>query len=304
MDIHTIDLDFQGMRHAIASYLVVGPGGPVLVETGPASTLETLKRRLADLGYEPGDIEHVLVTHIHLDHSGAAGWWAQQGSHVYVHHVGAPHIVDPSRLLRSASRLYGDNMDTLWGQTVPAPADRVTSLEDGDKVEACGLTFRAIDTPGHAGHHHVFRLEDIAFTGDAAGVRILGSQLVDIPAVPPEFDREAWYASLSRLQAERFSAIYPTHFGRVDDVAAHLDQVRSVIGESSGFILGAMRMGADREALVEHYAAWNLERARDAGATADNIGQAGTANPMAMSVDGISRYWRKRDERAERAAEP
>ncbi|MFN2114128.1 MAG: MBL fold metallo-hydrolase [Anaerolineae bacterium] len=299
MDIHTIDLEFQGIPHAIAAYLVVGPGGPVLIETGPASTLDILRARLAELGYEVADIEHVIVTHIHLDHSGAAGWWAQQGAQVYVHHVGAPHIADPSRLLRSAGRLYGDDMDRLWGQTVAAPADRVTELRDGDLVEACGLTFRAIDTPGHASHHHVIRLEDVGFTGDAGGVRILGSELIDIPAVPPEFDREAWYASLSRLQEERFAAIFPTHFGRVDDVNDHLERVRALIGESSGFVLGAMMSGAERDELVEHYTTWNLARAHESGASSENIGQAGTANPLAMSVDGISRYWRKKQERAE-----
>lgn len=294
MQIHTIDLNFQGRKHAIAMYLVVGPDGPVLVETGPGSTIAAGIAGLAEHGYAPSDIRHVIVTHIHLDHAGAAGWWAQQGAHVYVHHVGAPHVVDPSRLLRSARRIYEDKMDLLWGETLPAPADRVTALHDGDVVKAAGLEFLAIDTPGHATHHHVFRLEDVAFTGDAGGVRINSSALIDLPAVPPEFDREAWYDSLTRLQREQFRAIYPTHFGRVDDVSDHLDRVRELIGESTGFVHALMRTGADREQMVEHYTAWNLARAAEAGASDDNIGQAGLANPLAMSVDGISRYWRKR----------
>jgi glyoxylase-like metal-dependent hydrolase (beta-lactamase superfamily II) len=298
MDIHTIDLDFQGMEHAIASYLVTGPEGPVLIETGPASTIGTLVERLGELGYEPRDVRHVFVTHIHLDHAGAAGWWAQQGANVYVHEVGAPHLIDPSRLLSSAARIYGDQMDMLWGETLPAPKDRVTALSGGEVVRAAGLEITAIDTPGHASHHLVYRLNDVAFTGDAAGVRILRSPLVDIPAVPPEFNREVWFETLTRLRAEGFEALYLTHFGSLEDVTGHLDAVRELIAEASGFVQALMRAGLDRDAIVELYTEWNLERAAAAGVSEENIGQSSLANPMAMSVDGISRYWRKKWQRA------
>ncbi len=169
------------------------------VETGPGSTLKNLLARLADYGYGPTDIDHVLVTHIHLDHAGAAGWWAQQGAQVYVHHVGAKHLIYPTKLLASAQRIYGDQLDSLWGETLPAPETQVTALYDGDQVEVGGLSITALDTPGHASHHHVYQLEDIAFTGDAAGIQIPGPYFVDLPAPPPEFNLELWQHTIERL---------------------------------------------------------------------------------------------------------
>lgn len=294
MDIHTLDLAFQGVPHAIASYLLVGRDGPVLVETGPGSTHDALVGALAAHGFAPDDVRHVLVTHIHLDHAGAAGWWAANGARVYVHHVGAPHLIDPGKLLASARRIYGDRMDTLWGDIVAAPAENVVALEDGAVVDAGGLGLVALDTPGHARHHMVFRLGDVAFTGDAAGVRIPGQALVDLPAPPPEFDREAWDQTIDRIGAERFRAIYPTHFGRVDDVASHLRDLRSLLAEATGFVRGLLAAGADRETMIHAYRRWGEDRMAAAGVADGDPSLYELANPFAMSVDGIARYWRKR----------
>ena len=197
--IHTLDLLFQNVPQAIAAYLVIGPEGPLLVETGPGSTLQNLKAQLGRHGLAPQDIGQVLVTHIHLDHAGAAGWWGQQGAQIYVHHVGAPHLIDPSRLLASAARIYGDQMDTLWGPMLPTPAEKVTAVYDGDIIQAGGLEFLALDTPGHARHHHVYRLGNLAFTGDAAGIQLPDSRLIDLPAPPPEFELEVWQQTIDRL---------------------------------------------------------------------------------------------------------
>jgi glyoxylase-like metal-dependent hydrolase (beta-lactamase superfamily II) len=157
MKIHTLDLHFQNLDHAIAAYLVEGPDGYLLIETGPMSTLPALQARLAEHGLSAADVPDVLVTHIHLDHSGAAGWWGQQGARIYVHPMGTPHIIDPSRLWQSASRIYGEEMEALWGSVLPAPAEQVITVRDGEQIEAAGLTLSAIDTPGHAGHHHTYR---------------------------------------------------------------------------------------------------------------------------------------------------
>ena len=127
MRIETIDLGFRGTPRVIAAFLILGPQAPVLIETGPGSTLPTLLEGLERLGVSPVDVRDVLVTHIHLDHAGAAGWWARQGARVHVHPVGAPHLVDPARLLASSKRIYGEAMDSLWGEVLPAPADRVTA---------------------------------------------------------------------------------------------------------------------------------------------------------------------------------
>ncbi len=295
MNIHTLDLNFLGVPHAIAAYLVVGPGGPVLVETGPGSTLEILQSRLAEHGYAPADVRHVLVTHVHLDHAGAAGWWARHhGAHVYVHHVGAPHLIDPSKLLGSARRIYGDQMDALWGEVLPVPADRLTALHDGDTIGVAGLTFVALDTPGHAWHHHAFRLGDVAFTGDAAGVRLAGSSLIFLPSPPPEFDLEAWQRTLARLPGENFSAIYPTHFGEVENVRDHLQAFGALLREAAEFVRDRLQAGVERDALVEQYTAWNRQRARALGVADEVFQQYVTANPLFMSVDGMMRYWRKR----------
>ncbi|MGW8318964.1 MAG: MBL fold metallo-hydrolase [Candidatus Promineifilaceae bacterium] len=294
MQIHTLDLDFQHLGKVIASYLIVGPAGPVLVETGPGSTLAKLKVRLAEHGYQPADIRHVLVTHIHLDHAGAAGWWAQQGAQIYVHHVGAPHLIDPSKLLSSASRIYGDQLDSLWGETLPAPADKVTALYDGDTIQVEGLTFVAMDTPGHAYHHHAFQLDDVTFAGDSAGVRIPGTSFVDLPAPPPEFDLEAWMRSIDRLLAQDFTAIYPTHYGRVDKWRLQLQTLVGLINEAAEFVRCRMADGLEREAILDHYLAWHQRRLENAGVSADLAARYEAANPAFMSVDGLMRYWRKR----------
>ncbi len=294
MDVHTLDLRFLGLPHVIASYLVVGPGGPVLVESGPGSTVENLRVGLAAYGYEPADIRHVLVTHIHLDHAGAAGWWARQGAHIYVHYLGAPHLVDPSKLLSSAARIYGPQMEYLWGDVLPVPGECLTALYDGDQVHACGLTFTALDTPGHARHHHAFRVEDIAFAGDVAGIHLPGSRLVSVPTPPPEFDLEAWHRSLKRLSAEKLAAVYPTHFGVVNEVPGYLDELDKLLDEAAGFVRAGMDAGAGREDLVASYTAWDRARA-DTWRVSDEEFQAYAAtNPHFMSVDGLVRYWRKR----------
>jgi len=294
MQIYPLDLNFQDTPQGIAAYLVVGPGGPVLVETGPASTLGTLKARLAEHGCSPADIRDVLVTHIHLDHAGAAGWWARQGANVYVHHVGAPHLVDPSRLLTSAKRIYGDAMDRLWGETLPVPAERIRALQDGDRIRAGGLTFIALDTPGHATHHLVYRLEDVAFTGDAAAVRFPGSPFISLPAPPPEFNREAWHSTLARLRGEGFSTIYPTHFGPLNEVREHLEALAALIDRSAEFVRTRIEDGLERDALAEEYLGWVRERAYAQSRSEEEFQRNEIVNPTSMSVDGIMRYWRKR----------
>jgi glyoxylase-like metal-dependent hydrolase (beta-lactamase superfamily II) len=295
MQIHILDLHFQQLSHAIAAYLLAGPAGYVLIETGPDSTRRMLIQQLAAHGVSPADIRHVLVTHIHLDHAGCAGWWAQQGATIYVHPVGAPHLIDPSRLLASAGRIYGDQMDTLWGQVLPAPEANVVPVTDGQQIEVAGLTLTAIESPGHAGHHHVYRLGDIAFAGDAAGVRLPDSDWISVPAVPPEFKPELWLQTIDRLERESFQAIYPTHFGRVDDVPTHLARLRSAIIAVTNHVREGMEAGQERDTILRHYRQWQRDLAIGRGATAEIFNQYEAANPLYMSVDGIIRYWRKKE---------
>lgn len=322
MNIHILDTHFQGMPQVTAVYLIDGPEGPVLVETGPGSTLPAILDGLAAHGLTPADIRAILLTHIHFDHAGAAGWWAQQGAQLYVHHLGGPHLIDPRRLIESATRIYQDRMGPLWGEILPAPAERVTVLYDGDVVHAGGLAFTALDTPGHANHHHTYRLEtpdgSIAFTGDAGGVCLPMVNVVDLPAPPPEFHLEKWLATLDRLEAENFHAIYPTHFGPLPDVHGHLRALRTLMIDSVAFVAERARdltgrraegemsqvTTADlsgleitppvRSALLEDYIAWNHERAAVLNLSPVAIDSYELANPLFMSVDGILRYLRKK----------
>ena len=321
MNLHILDTHFQGMSQVTAVYLLVGPAGPVLIETGPGSTLPAIISGLARHGLRPADIKHVLLTHIHLDHAGAAGWWARQGAQIYVHHVGAPHLIDPGKLLASASRIYGDRMDTLWGEFLSAPAEKVTALHDGDTVRAGGLTFTALDTPGHAYHHHTYLLSDddgrrIAFTGDAAGVRLPQFDVVDLPAPPPEFHLETWLHTLERLEAAAADVVYPTHFGPIGDISGHLGELRALMVDAVAFVAawvdaltgGAGDVAGDltvvgdltgsgkpvRSVLLEEYIGWNRARAAALGLSPTAAESYELANPLFMSVDGILRYLRKR----------
>jgi len=293
VEIHPLDLNFLGSPEAIAAFLILGPDSPVLVETGPGSTLPALKRELQRFGVSPADVRDVLVTHIHLDHAGAAGWWARQGARLHVHHLGAPHLIDPSKLLASAGRIYGDLMNTLWGEFLSVPVERVHSLNDGDVVAAGGLRFVAHDTPGHARHHLVYQLDDVAFVGDLAGIRLSGRRYLRMPTPPPEFDLGAWLTSLGRMRALNLRRLYLTHFGRVDDVAAHWAKVEGLLRVVTEEVGEALARGLGRDAIITQVAM--LEETRQQAEGVDDATRAQYANtgPLEMSVDGLLRYWSK-----------
>lgn len=294
MKIHVIDQEFLGRSQVIASFLVEGPKGNILIETGPASTQATLEQKLTDAGFPPESIEHVLVTHIHLDHSGGAGYWAQRGSTIYVHEKGAKHIIDPERLLSSATRIYQDKMEYLWGKTIAAPKNRVVALQEGTLALA-GVEIQILDTPGHAGHHFAYRIGSNIFTGDVAGVRLPGLDYVSVPAPPPEFQLEIWQQSLIKLRAARASSLYLTHFGEVTDVKAHLDQLERRLSECVEFVKGHLE---DPE-LSRLYQEWDRAQATAAGLSEADYDAYEKGNPSFMSAQGISRYWRKRIEAAQ-----
>jgi glyoxylase-like metal-dependent hydrolase (beta-lactamase superfamily II) len=296
-EIHILDLNFQDTPEATAVYLIIAPEGPILIETGSGSTLLHLLDQIRQHGVQPEEIKHLLVTHIHLDHAGAAGWWAQQGTQIYVHSFGARHLIRPEKLMASAKRIYGDMMETLWGEMLPAPAEKVSEVFDNDTLNIAGLTIKALETPGHARHHHVFEIGDVAFTGDAAAIRLPGLGMADLPAPPPEFDLEAWEATLDRLLARNYRHIYPTHFGLVEDVAAHLQEVKGLVRKAAVFVKAQMDAGQTRDEIIVAYQDWFKERAKAAGLTEAAIAQYSAANPLYMSVDGIMRYWKKRAQR-------
>ena len=252
----TIDLLHAGSPQNTACYAIKGADGVVIVDPGPHRTIDTAVSGLKTADIEIADVKHVLVTHVHLDHGGASWWWAQQGAQIHVHQRGAAHLINPEKLLRSAGRIFGDQMHELWGDVRPIDSVRVSEVRDGDVLNVCGLEFRAIETPGHARHHHAYAIDDVCFTGDAAGLYVPPTEYVCVPSPPPEFDLHAWYASIDRLDAEQFGLIYPTHFGAVQDPAAHFLRLRAALNEHAKYVRRAMEGGRDRDELVEDYRRW------------------------------------------------
>jgi len=295
--VHTFDLNFLGIPNAIASYLIPHAHGAVLVECGPGSTLKALTSSLGVQGLTPRDITDVLISHIHLDHAGAAGWFARQGARIHVHHVGAPHMINPDKLLRSASRIYGDIMDQLWGEFLPVPEEQISILHDNDEIEIEGLVFRALDTPGHAYHHMAYLFDDICFTGDVGGVRMRrcapGPAHLRIPTPPPEFHIEKWHESINRLAAEKFSFIAPTHFGIFNDPGEHLAAVKTGLDEIEAWMENIMPGNPTTDALEQGIATWEKERALADGVDIAALESYEKASPAWMSAEGIRRYWSK-----------
>lgn len=289
----TLDLNFQGRKQAIASYAIPHSSGLVLVESGPGSTLPALQAALAKEGYSPADVTHVLLTHIHLDHAGAAGWLARQGADVYVHPVGAPHMANPEKLLASATRIYGDKMDSLWGEFLSVPEDRLKIAEDAQKIIIGNLHFLPINTPGHAEHHYAYLFEDVCFSGDIGAVRIPGYPYMRFPMPPPELHLEKWRESAKRLRQEKFDRIAPTHFGIFDDAEWHLNELEKNLDAVSRWLDEIMPADPPIEELREKYRAWMKEQATEAGLSEQAIETYLLANPLDMSAAGLQRYWKK-----------
>jgi glyoxylase-like metal-dependent hydrolase (beta-lactamase superfamily II) len=291
--IHTLDLDFQGQPHSIGSYMLEHGSGVVLVESGPGSSVEALKASLKAHGYGIRQVTHVLLTHIHLDHAGAAGYLASQGAQVFVHPVGAPHLLNPEKLLASATRIYGDLMDTLWGEFLPVPPEKLTLVTDNQEIVVGNLHFTGLHTPGHAEHHCVYLFEDLAFTGDVGGVRIPGYPYLRVPMPPPEFHLEKWRETIARLQKIGFKRIAPTHFGIFEDVEWHLNFMLKMLDEVETWLERVMPQNLPVDELKANFVAWMEAQARAQGLTADTIEAYRLANPLSMSVDGVVRYWKK-----------
>lgn len=280
----------------IASYLVADGDGLALVEAGPASTLDTLLAGIRAAGHDPAALTHVLLTHIHLDHAAGAGRLAEiaPDARIVVHSRGAPHLADPSKLLASARRLYGERMDALWGTMVPIAPDRLHVAEDEEPIRVGGRRLVALETPGHAEHHFAFHDPDagLVFTGDVAGIRLDGARHVRPPTPPPEIDTARWLESIRRIRALEPRMLLPTHFGGIEDVAWHLDDLAARLtawtawarahagGDPAVLTAGLARMG-DAELLASSGDAALVRR------YAESI-------PYDMMVAGLLRQERKR----------
>ena len=289
----TLDLNFYGRPHAIAAYLIRHAEGAVLVESGPGSTLSALEAGLSKEGLSPRDVTHVLLTHIHLDHAGAAGWLAGQGTEIYVHPVGASHILNPEKLLASAARIYGDRMESLWGEFLPVPENQLKVPNDAEEIVIGDLRFVPINTPGHAEHHYSYLFEDFLFCGDVGGVRIPGYPYLRVPMPPPELHIERWHESIARLRKEKFTHIAPTHFGIFDDSQWQLDEVEKGLDSASRWLEETMPSNPPIEELRQSFTEWMLAEGEKIRLDEEVVRAYELANPLGMSADGLLRYWKK-----------
>jgi glyoxylase-like metal-dependent hydrolase (beta-lactamase superfamily II) len=289
----TLDLNFQNKSQAIASYLIRDGDAVVLVESGPGSCLAALEAGLRSNGLSLADVTHVLLTHIHLDHAGASGSLARHGAQILVHPVGAPHMLHPERLLESAGRIYGERMDSLWGEFLPVPEEKLTIVNDEEEICIGNLRFVALSTPGHAQHHHAYLYEGICFSGDVGGVRIPGYPYLRVPMPPPELHIERWRATLNRLRAQKFTHIAPTHFGLFDDPDWHLREVEKGLDSAERWLEQTMPSDPSVEEMRASFTAWMEEEGRQQGLDAGVVRAYELANPLGMSADGLQRYWKK-----------
>lgn len=288
-------------RAGITAAFVVRGRATALIETGPRSSLEAVLAGLEEAGVE--SLDHMIVTHIHLDHAGAAGALARRfpDALVWVHARGAPHLADPSRLWSSAARIYGGAMETMWGGVDPIDGSRIKVLEDGARVDLGGRSLRALETPGHASHHHALLDEDsgVLFAGDALGVRLPDVGVVRAATPPPEFDLTAALASVERIAAARPAAVWLTHYGSsgagiapldpADMCAAAADALRSW-AEWATRARWVTRDLDEAAGLVERSARSDLEASLDAG----KIERLEATTSYRMNAWGLMRYLDKR----------
>ncbi|MGI9242323.1 MAG: MBL fold metallo-hydrolase [Verrucomicrobiales bacterium] len=293
MQIHTIDLEFQGTGGLIASFLIESGDGLILIEPGPGSTCETLVRKIGELGHTQSDVRSVFITHAHLDHAGCGGWWAQAGADLYVHPKASRHLIDPSKLVESARGVFGDAFDSLWGEMLPAPEAKVHTLEDGETVTIGELEIEAINTPGHAFHHHAFAIGDTAFVGDAAGVCLAGTDYISVTSPPPAFHLESCLSSIDRLAGRNFSTIHLTHFGIIEGVADHLARYRAEVAGAAEVVRGLIADGNDSEAIRVAYQAFQMEQAYRAGLPRERWDDYQAINSTDMCADGLRTYWER-----------
>ncbi len=291
--IHILDTRHLGRAGIIASTALETDEGLVLFDTGPESTFENLATELRTIHFSAEDVRHVFLSHIHFDHAGAAWRFAELGATIYVHPRGAPHLIDPAKLIASATRLYGDDMERLWGRLAPVPEERVRILQDNDIVRVAPFEVRAIATPGHAGHHHVYHWDDNVFGGDVAGVRLGGGPPTP-PFVPPELDIESWLESIAKIRALNPAKLFLPHFGLVKGpVPVHLDALDERVRRWSLWFRDRIRAGHDEPQMTPAFAAYIAEELRAAGATEDETLDYECADPSFMAVSAAVRYWRK-----------
>ena len=296
--IHYADLDFQGRKRVITTAVIDSPGGVTIVDPGPTSCLETFRAVLKDHGFTVSDIATILLTHIHLDHAGASGTLVKEnpGIAVYVHERGARHMVDPSKLIASATRLYGEEMDRLWGEFLPVPESNVRRLAGGERIPVADRELDVAYLPGHASHHvgYFDRSSGVAFVGDTAGVRT-GNELFALPPTPPpDIDVEVWKKSIETIRDWRPSTLFVTHFGPHEEADAHLDVLLDHLDAIA--LMGRRSLEVEAASDEDRMRAFvdELRRYLQRYLPPSEAALYGHAAPLSQCWLGLARYWRKR----------
>lgn len=293
-----ISLPFQDEEEILGSYLLAGNGELALIDPGPTSTLEALYTGIREAGFDPQDLTHVLATHVHLDHSGAVGTLARDipRAHVYAHSQGIPHLLDTSKLVASAQRIYGERMIPFWGEIEAVPEQQLKALKGGDILNVAGRRLEVHYAPGHAIHHII--LFDVhsgeLFAGDVAGVRLQDSNYVRPPTPPPDLDLEDWSQSLDLLKRLRPDVLYISHYGPVTEVTTHIGHLRERLYGWGDFVLQAMNAGKSEDeiiAMLIKQANPELERV---SRTFRQVVRYDIATNYPMTVQGYMRYWKKK----------
>jgi glyoxylase-like metal-dependent hydrolase (beta-lactamase superfamily II) len=291
-----IDLHFQDRANAIATAVITSAGQVALVDPGPTSCLETLELGLNGYGIRIADVTDVVLTHIHLDHAGVTGTLVRRNPNVRVwtHERGTPHLVDPGKLLASATRLYGAEMDRLWGEVAPVPAGNVTSLAGGERIQAGGRTFHVAYTPGHASHHVSFfdAESGIAFVGDTAGMSVNGGYVLP-PTPPPDIDIELWEDSVARIEAWAPATLFLTHYGPALHVRPHLQALLENLRRAAAVVKTSLQQPGTDETRTQMFIEY-LRRELRAHMTDAEFEAYRVTAPAELLWLGLARYWRKR----------
>ncbi len=294
--VHLIDALHLGTPNVICVALVqCGPNELLLVDSGPESVFDAVVAGVIKLGFRPDDVRHLLASHVHLDHTGAAWRWAKEfGTKVYAHPKGAPHLVDPSKLVGSAARIYGEKMEFLWGAAGTIPEQNVIPVEDGSELRFGTRQFRVLYTPGHAQHHNAYWLdsERTVFAGDVAGVLIRGKAPMP-PCPPPDIHLEAWKDSLDKIRALGPASIHITHFGRLDDPQPALNVLEERLFSWADWMKQRLLEGKSEEEIIPEFEEFTIQQLLADGTPDEFLATYEQADPASMSVAGLARYWRK-----------
>ena len=295
--INLLDTRWTGRPRSIAACLLESDGHAAVVDPGAGSTLGTLRAELAARGIGVADLQAILLTHIHLDHAGAAGSLVRENPRlaVYVHALGAPHMADPSKLLLSAGRLYGDNLQRLYGEFLPVPAENLRVLQGGEILALGARKVEVVYTPGHASHHvsYLDDVEGVAFVGDTTGVRIQGDGFVLPVTPPPDIDLEIWEKSMEAILERRPARLFLTHFGFSADAAGHMAEHRERLHRWGSLAGEIVRSGKDEAAAASAFVATvrgEVEQNLSSEEAAHYVFNGG----LDLSWRGLARYWRKR----------